>query len=513
MVSAGALIWISLRPLLRLVMCVAGGYAITKADIFPRVAAQGAGQIALNITIPCLMFSKMVPAFTSDNIGALGVLAAHNRHANIVPFQSLKLTAFSSALGVGIAWLTKQFFWVPHRFRYGILVAGGWANYGDIPTAVIMSITGAAPFNGESDQNLSVAYISVFILYYMMTFFPMGGNKVIAWDFKGPDVEPEEVRESIRLRRQFILRGWPRALRRRLHMTQSKPDTENQLDEKAPSEAALATDDSKDIYHRPRHGRHVSFGEEASTAVPTDADFTSAPSTEKLQSPSPSQTGTQTILYDGCGSRPLTPIAEDRPPSPSPTRRRWQKFSITARGVIKSLLTPASITILISFPIALIKPLKALFVEVDGYYMPSAPDGEPPLAFVIDFAEFMGAASVPLGLICLGSALARLDVPRSQWPHLPLGAIFSLAIGRMLLMPVLGVLVCEGLVNAGVISRDDKVLQFFSCLPTATTQVFVTQVYSGTGSAEHLSAFLIPQYILMLLSMTALSAYTLQMLF
>ncbi len=36
------------------------------------------------------------------------------------------------ALGIGIAWLTKQVFWVPHRFRYGILVAGGWANYGDI---------------------------------------------------------------------------------------------------------------------------------------------------------------------------------------------------------------------------------------------------------------------------------------------------------------------------------------------------------------------------------------------
>jgi hypothetical protein len=33
------------------------------------------------------------------------------------------------------------------------------------------------------------------------------------------------------------------------------------------------------------------------------------------------------------------------------------------------------------------------------------------------------------------------------------------------------------------------------------------------GSAEHLSAFLIPQYILMLPSMTALTAYTLQTLF
>ncbi|KAK0490025.1 auxin efflux carrier [Armillaria luteobubalina] len=435
MVSAGTLIWISLRPLLRLVMCVSCGYAITKADIFPRVAAQGAGQIALNITIPCLMFSKMVPAFTSDNIGALGPL--------------LLICVIYQALSVGIAWLTKQLFWVPHRFRYGILVAGGWANYGDIPTAVIMSITGAAPFNGESDQNLSVAYISVFILYYMITFFPMGGNKVIAWDFKGPDVEPEEVRESVHLRRQFIFRGWPRALRHKLPKARSEIDAENQVDEKIPNEATLAIDDPVEIHHRSRHGRHVSFCDEASTAVPTDVDITSSPS-EKLHSPSPSQAATQTIPYDGCCSRPLTPIAEDRSPSPSPIRRRWKKFSITVRGVLKSLLTPA------------------LFVVVDGYYMPSAPDGEPPLAFVIDFAEFMGAASVPLGLICLGSALARLDVPRSQWPHLPLGAISHWRLDEF---------------------------------------------YSGTGSAEHLSAFLIPQYILMFLSMTALSAYTLQMLF
>ncbi len=34
--------------------------------------------------------------------------------------------------------------------------------------------------------------------------------------------------------------------------------------------------------------------------------------------------------------------------------------------------------------------------------MPSAPDGEPPLAFVIDFAEFMGAASVAVRSYLLG---------------------------------------------------------------------------------------------------------------
>lgn len=55
--------------------------------------------------------------------------------------------------------------------------------------------------------------------------------------------------------------------------------------------------------------------------------------------------------------------------------------------------------------------------------------------------------------------------------------------------------------------------RFVSCMPTATTQVFLTQVYSGTGEAEHLSAFLIPQYVVMFISMTALTAYSLHLLF
>lgn len=35
-------------------------------------------------------------------------------------------------LGIIMALIIRQFFWVPHRFRYGLLVAGGWGNYGDI---------------------------------------------------------------------------------------------------------------------------------------------------------------------------------------------------------------------------------------------------------------------------------------------------------------------------------------------------------------------------------------------
>jgi len=40
------------------------------------------------------------------------------------------------AIGVVLAWTIKQFFWVPHQFRYGILVAGGWGNVGDIRESI-----------------------------------------------------------------------------------------------------------------------------------------------------------------------------------------------------------------------------------------------------------------------------------------------------------------------------------------------------------------------------------------
>ncbi|KAK0494549.1 auxin efflux carrier [Armillaria luteobubalina] len=497
MVSAGQLVWVSFRPLLRLVMSVFGGFVITKADIFPAAAARGAGQIALNITMPCLMFSKMVPAFSSSNISVLGPL--------------FTIGAIYQFMGIGLAWIIKQFFWVPHRFRYGMLAAGGWGNYGDIPTAVIMSITGNAPFNGEKDQDLAVAYISALILYYMFTFFPLGGIKLIALDFKGPEVEPEEVQGKIRKRREFLLHGLPKVLKEKaLHREDdSKHDCENQVESSERTQCEKVTDEPVDP--RPHPGGDILFHEDTTIMDSSEAVQTISRRTESF-SPPPMAT-IHTEDKDGSPSYPLLPTN----PIIHPISRRWKSILPTMRTAFESICMPASLAIIVSFVIALITPVKALFVQVDGYYMPSAPDGEPPLAFVIDFADFIGAASVPLGLICLGSALARLNVPRSQWSSMPVGAILSLAVVRMVVMPVLGVLICKGLIHVDFISKDDKVLQFvcifFSCLPTATTQVFVTQVYSGTGSADHLPAFLIPQYLLMFLSMTALSAFTLQLLF
>ncbi|KAJ6555153.1 auxin efflux carrier [Mycena vulgaris] len=473
MISAGTLIWISCLPLLRLFICVACGYGITRAELFPASAARGAGQIMLNITVPSLMFSKIVPAFTSQNISALGPLVL--------------IAVIYQGMGVAIAWMTKQIFWVPHRFRWGILAAGGWGNYGDIPTSIAISIAGAAPFNGASDQTLSVAYISGLSLFYMITFFPLGGNKLIALDFKGPDVEPDVVRAAASKRRQAIFSILP--------FKRSQPIPQPEPDERGTQLPVITIE--------PGDGSET---REIKLDIPsTSASVMDLPSSDS-----------QSVSVKEEDAHQLPELLGNQT-TPSTSPSRLQKIGRRLMMFVREVCAPASLSIILSFPIALIPALKGLFVEVSSPHIPSAPDGRPPLSFLFDTATFIGAASVPLGLICLGSALARLEVPRGRWNQLPVGAILSMAVGRMLIMPVLGVLVAKGLTNAGVIAREDKVLQFvciiFSCLPTGTTQVFVTQVYSGTGSAEHLSAFLIPQYILMFLSMTGLIAYSLENLF
>jgi hypothetical protein len=81
---------------------------------------------------------------------------------------------------------------------------------------------------------------------------------------------------------------------------------------------------------------------------------------------------------------------------------------------LTELLKPIPIVIAVSVVTALVDPFKALFLPSSGNFQPRfrpvAPDGQPPLAFVLDTADFVYAASVPIGLICLGSALGR-DVP------------------------------------------------------------------------------------------------------
>jgi len=82
-------------------------------------------------------------------------------------------------------------------------------------------------------------------------------------------------------------------------------------------------------------------------------------------------------------------------------------------SIAKSFIMPVTIATLFGIPCSIILPLKALFTYTAGWTggrMPNAPDGNPPLAFILETATFLGGMTVPAALILLGASFARLKV-------------------------------------------------------------------------------------------------------
>jgi hypothetical protein len=301
-----------------------------------------------------------------------------------------------------------------------------------------------------------------------MTMFPLGGHTLVAKDFVGPDVEDGEVRQDMRRKRKAMLLGWVGLIRRSLPSPhRADEDPEEKLQPEYDKPKAVQVQSSQPPFVTPAScldsRKHVSFYLEdaVSTVVATEADLSrvcSPTANDVIQSSSPpTTTHVESAHHNLDSATPVLPKLSNVIPPQKQSRLRRTKDAVVA--FFRSLLTPASLSIILSFPIALITPLKALFVPVDNSPIPNGPDGLPPLSFLLDTASFIGGASVPIGLVCLGSALARLEVPRSQWASLPLGAISSLAVGKLIISPVLGVLVCQVLTKAGLIDENDKVLR------------------------------------------------------
>jgi hypothetical protein len=140
-----------------------------------------------------------------------------------------------------------------------------------------------------------------------------------------------------------------------------------------------------------------------------------------------------TAPLDAIDARPAPSDAYQRPiAAPS------KKWTLRLAEVAKGLVTPVSCAILVAIPCAIVQPLKALFVIVPGWSqtrIPFAPDGRPPLAFVMETTQFIGGITIPSALILLGASFARLKVGQwsdelrqvpARWKDLPIAAIFAM---------------------------------------------------------------------------------------
>jgi predicted permease len=330
--------------------------------------------------------------------------------------------------------------------------------FGRLATAIAMGVTASAPFDGVNDQNLAIAYISTLLLVFIVrlpcfqlpmiqyfcleltdvlkiTLFPLGGFLIVAKDFEGPDVPSGVLQERMHLRRQKIVENATLSLRRLMRLFGHRDKTcDVEVGNDFLKKNTVSCDETV--------GQNESIDQKTLTGEAT----------------------TPTSIIVGEGSIHLPPASSPellRRPT-DPLSSRCDQLVSRSRHFLKELLKPTPIVIVFAIVVALVDPLKALFLPPSPSFQPRfrpvAPDGQPPLAFVLDTATFVGAACVPIGLICLGSALACLRM-RSGEPF-PRGAIASLALARMVVTPLIGVGITRWLVHGNFVHRDDKVLQF-----------------------------------------------------
>ncbi|KAH9833843.1 auxin efflux carrier [Rhodofomes roseus] len=517
MPSAGYLIYCGIMPLLKTFIAIFVGYFLGKKGLFTAEASKGASQVSMNISLPALIFANVVPAFTSQNVSALGPLF---------------LTAFSY-LGFGFTFglIIREICYVPRNFWQGIVVLCAMSNWGNLPTAIVEAVMQEAPFNRNSDPALGVSFVSVFIVSYHLVFWVGGAARSLAWDYL-PGV-PQGAEAERRLAwHEKPIGGFIARYVLHLKVASPAPVYSEKADgasvsEKGPMEMEKGKDVMDDLeanLYASLQAEQPELGMvEEDHAYETDPDVQLARRTSRLSITS-NRSRRPSLLAGISPSLPQPPATP--PPSvlhsseqanvhehPSSYFARLQK---TLRP-LSAAVTPITVSLVISLPIALITNLKALFVNTTNQGGPAwyGPDGNPPLNFIYVSAQFLGEIAVPLSLILLGASFARMQIPRPL-SRLPIMAMLAAALAKMVLLPVIGVFLIQGMVKGGLIPREALaerfVAMFLSGTPPAVNQLIVSSLYSTTGDVDTLSAFLLIQYIVMFFSSAALTAVSLLLL-
>jgi auxin efflux carrier family protein len=333
-----------------------------------------------------------------------------------------------------------------------------------------MTLTAAQPFTTQ-DQLLGVAYISIILVWCFLTMFPLGGWLLVKRDFEAPLVRPDEescIRGSA-TRLLSLIKSM--SLRRRINplalVHRVPPKGEIPA---AGSNAQATSDKTAPTVHQ---SEVLTFGMESEIQY------------SQVQHPDPPAT-----IFEGEESPDLTLRVI---PEPSTNRSIVPWYRAVGKKFTKILLnflSPPAVSCFLSLIIALVPQLKALFVpNVPDVKMPNAPDGLPPLDWILDIADFGGYLNVLCQSDdrgCFSTDWTRylgcfvVDFKYSMWitamvqVYLAMtkdrGSIVLMTLLKLAVLPVIGVLWTHLLTSySPLVHPDQKMLRFVMILLSGGT--------------------------------------------
>ncbi|GAA5887782.1 hypothetical protein JCM5296_001764 [Sporobolomyces johnsonii] len=349
--------------------------------------------------------------------------------------------------------------------------------------------------------------------------FPLQGLRLVKVDYLSPP--------SASLERRYedgefgTLRKWLHRFLAGMPMRHEvEEERERYLVEEVGTPAEKEATDFEDEERRLRRSRMdsrmTSVGSTTSTIVGDDHGISCCMDDQGVDPSDPPNKKPHRSDFPDFEPSPSTPPLSE--PELSGARKLWNG----TMSVVKDMIVPPTVSLVISLVVALVPALRALFVPPDSAsasFHPDAPDGNPPLSTVFDTFSFIGAASVPLGLLVLGGSIAKIEIPRPV-SRLPISSIITMALVKLAFLPIIGFFFVKALVRAGMVEADNAVLRFvlvsLSCVPTATNQVVWSQILAPPGMQSNsalLGAYLLAQYICWSLSSVLLTAFSLHTIF
>ena len=370
---------------------------------------------------------------------------------------------------------------------------------------MVLTVTQQPPFDSATDpacepspppfftslidkKSVGISFVAIFIVAYNIVFWVLGAAHSLSWDYL-PSVPQGEAAERRVSWKEKPIGGWiSRILLGKSPDIGSGSQVEKVM-ETADSDPQPAREANNNLGHR--HADHDLSHTDPGTQLTAHESRVSITSffSRRLSTSSLPTFGHQDAAPAACSSHlPLeintssstTPPSKSSTalkisPDPHKTKSQISKFipPFLARLIrqLTNIVNPITLTLLISLPIALIQPLKALFVDTSQAGGPNwkGPDGRPPLYFVIDtgkclldcepadtipppVAAFLGGITVPMALILLGASFARLSVSRPL-SRLPIPAMFAVSLAKMFLLPVIGIFWVQAMVKRGIIPK------------------------------------------------------------
>lgn len=537
-VPLGQVIYASVKPIFKIYIIIVIGYFLAKRNVLSVTTCRDISDAIVTVILPCLIFDKIVSNIVSSDIKNLGIIF----------FEGTLLFTIGASIALGIFYLCKS----PKAWFGGLISVGMFPNISDLPIAYLQTLASSGDLFTEEEGAKGVAYVCIFLASQVFFQFSLGLFRLIQYDFrdelKPKDPEQTAAASADQSASKNSLEEKTDSADQRHSWRSSELLTDNVSD--TVEQDAPVEDVAEEAMENQQHDQFLMHHLEAVTSNPRSsissatlygtgnsiARHRTVGSATHLLNPVTSRAADLRLMRSQDIQDVINEYSEFDRLKTNEIRRtstltseigveevkpQLEKETLThkilrhAWNTLKNFKTPSSVALIVSIAIAMAPPLKALFVE-SNFYIPSAPDKQPPLSFIMDFTSYVGAASVPLGLLLLGATIARLAV-KSIVPGF-WKTVVGVCACRLILLPIIGVGITTGLDKAGWYGTDD-IIRFVSVLefglPNATSLVYITAFYTDPTASEHLqmdclALCLIAQYVLLAVSLPFLVTFTLK---